>query len=161
MKSRLIIQLGNKLCFWGSPEKGEIVFSDEVATEKAIEWNLDGDENNNIESTAKDIRKEILDHPKTFTKWPPSIDELYTSEVRIPPKLEKLLINIFSSKGKTTNRLSRLEQSIGQELIYHTTRGTNRQLKHVQLGKNVKQVWIANYSKIFVILPTCVECMKT
>ena len=68
MKSRLIIQLGNKLCFWGSPEKGEIVFSDEVATEKAIEWNLDGDENNNIESTAKDIRKEILDHPKTFTK---------------------------------------------------------------------------------------------
>ena len=81
--------------------------------------------------------------------------------MRIPPKLEKLLINIFSSKGKTTNRLSRLEQSIGQELIYHTTRGTNRQLKHVQLGKNVKQVWIANYSKIFVILPTCVECMKT
>ena len=73
---------------------------------------MDGDESNNIESAAKDIRKEILD-PKTFTKWPPSIDELYTSEVRIPPKLEKLLINILPSKGKTTEPLSRLVQSIG------------------------------------------------
>ena len=30
------------------------------------------------------------------TKWPPSIAELCTSEVHIPSKLEKLLINILS-----------------------------------------------------------------
>ena len=126
VKSRLITHFGNKLCFCAPPGKGEIVFSNEVPTEKAFEWNLDGDESNNIESAAKDIRKEILDHPKTFKKWPPSIDELYTSEVRIPPKLEKLLINILSGKGKTTERLSRLVQSIGQDLIHNTTSRTNR-----------------------------------
>ena len=113
VKSTLITHFGNKLCFWAPPGKGEIVFSDEVPTKKTFEWNLDGDESNNIESAAKDIRKKILDHPKTFTKWPPSIDELYTSEVHIPPKLEKLLINILPSKGKTTEPLSRLVQSIG------------------------------------------------
>ena len=139
MKSRLINYFSNKLCFWAPPGKGETVFSDEVPTEKAFEWNLDGDESNNIESAAKDIRKEILHHPKTFTKWPPSIGELYTSEVHISAKLEKLLINILSSKAKTTERLSRLVQFIGQDLIYNTTRGTNRQLKHVQLGLNLKR----------------------
>ena len=126
VKSRLKTLFGNKLCLWGPPGKGEIVFRDAVPTEKAFEWNLDGDESNNIESSAKDIRKEILDHFKRFTKWPPFIDESYTSEVRIPPKLEKLLINLLSSKGKATDRLSRLVQSIAQDLIYNTARGTNR-----------------------------------
>ena len=55
MKSRLITHFDNKLCFWASPGKGEIVFSDEVPTEKVFEWNLDGVESNNIESAAKDI----------------------------------------------------------------------------------------------------------
>ena len=55
VKSRLITHFGNKLCFWASPGKGEIVFSDEVPTEKVFEWNLDGVESNNIESAAKDI----------------------------------------------------------------------------------------------------------
>ena len=114
VKSRLITHFGNKLCFCAPPGKGEIVFSNEVPTEKAFEWNLDGDESNNIESAAKDIRKEILDHPKTFTKWPPSIDELCTSEVCIPPKLEKLLSKILSSKVKTAERLSRLLNLLGR-----------------------------------------------
>ena len=100
---------------------------------------MDSDKSNNIEIAAKDIQKEILDYPKTCTKWPPSIDELYTIEVRIPSKLEKLLINILSSKGKSTEQLSQLVQSNGQDLIYNTTRGTNRQLKHVQLGLNLKR----------------------
>ena len=126
VKSRPITHFGNKLCFWAPPGKHEIVFSDEVPIEKAFEWNLDSDESNNIESAAKDIRKEILDHPKTFTKWPSSIEELYTSEVRIRPKLEKLLINILSRKGKTTERLSRLVQCIGQDVIYNTIKGRNR-----------------------------------
>ena len=55
VKSRLITHFSNKLCFWASPGKGEIVFSDEVPTEKAFEWNLDGVESNNIASAAKDI----------------------------------------------------------------------------------------------------------
>ena len=59
--------------------------------------------------------------------------------MRIPPKLEKLLINILPSKGKTTEWLSQLVQSIGKDLIYNTTRGTNRQLKHVQLDLNLKR----------------------
>ena len=78
LKTRLITHFGNKLCFWAPPRK--IVFSDEVPTEKEFKWNLDGDKSNNIETAAKDIQKEILDHPKTCTKWPPSIDELYTFE---------------------------------------------------------------------------------
>ena len=59
--------------------------------------------------------------------------------MRIPSKSEKFLINILSSKGKSTEQLSRLVQSNGQDLIYNTTRGTNRQLKHVQLGLNLKR----------------------
>ena len=130
-----------------------------IPTEKAFEWNLGGDERNNIESTAKDIRKEILDHLKRFTKWPPFIDESYTSEVRIPPKLEKLLINLLSSKGKATERLSRLVQSIAQDVIYNTARETNRQLNHAHLALNLKRKtrMIAN---ILFILPTCVKCVK-
>ena len=87
-------------CASGHHRKGETIFSDEVPTEKAFEWNLDGTESNNIESSAKDIRKDS----KT-TKWPPSIHEWYTSEVCIPPKLQKLFNNILLSKEKTTERL--------------------------------------------------------
>ena len=55
VKSRLITHFGNKLCFWAPPGKGEIVFSDEVPTEKAFEWNLGGDQSNNSKKAAKDI----------------------------------------------------------------------------------------------------------
>ena len=55
VQSRLITHFGNKLCFWAPPGKGEIVFSDEVPTAKAFEWDLNSDESNNIESAAKDI----------------------------------------------------------------------------------------------------------
>lgn len=139
VKSRLVNYFGKKLSFWAPPGKGELVLSNENPTEKAFEWGIEKPKGTEIKNVANEIREELLDLPKTFKSWPPSVEELSMTEIQIPSKLECFLINVLSHKGKTTERISRLVKSIGQDLIYNTTRGKNRQLKHVQLGLNLKR----------------------
>ena len=95
VKSRLITHSGNKLCFWASPGKGEIVFSDEVPTEKTLNgiWMVSKAIISQVQLKIYEKRYWII---QKHLNWPPSTAELYTSEVHIPPKLGKLLINILS-----------------------------------------------------------------
>ena len=70
--------------------------------------------------------------------WPPSESEVSTEKI-IPGLLELLLRHIISSKGLHIPRVDRLVSSIAQDLIYNSTNGRSKTVKHVELTLNIKR----------------------
>ena len=60
-------------------------------------------------------------------------------KIGIPPLLEKLLTFIIFSRKEKTELKTRLVSSVAQDLIYATSGGEKKALKHVQLGLCIKR----------------------
>ena len=86
----------------------------------------------------EEIREEISEISEPFLNWPPNENELFSCKIGIPPLLEKLFAFIISSTKEKTERKTRLVSSIAQDLIYATSGGEKKTLKHVQLGLFIK-----------------------
>ena len=69
--------------------------------------------------------------------WPPSESQVNTEKIIISGLLELLLHPIISSGGSHTPRVDRLVSSTAQDLIYNSTNGRSKTVKHVELALNI------------------------
>lgn len=77
--------------------------------------------------------------PSAFSKWPPSEKEITTKNDSIPTLLCFFLENWLYSSDKQIHRWNRIISSIAQDLIYNTTNGESKTVKHVELGLCTKK----------------------
>lgn len=91
-----------------------------------------------IKEAALLIKDEIKAQDLPFTTWPPHADQLKQENVVIPNLLEIFLTTLLTTK-KSSERVSRLVKSIGQDLMYNSTSGSVKTVKHTQVGLVAKR----------------------
>ena len=75
-----------------------------------------------------------------FKEWPPESSKVRTENVTLPISLKLLLQLILRSNPcKESDRLKRLIDSIGQDIIFNATSGRVKTVKHIQLGMFLKR----------------------
>ena len=136
IKFRLQNIFGNKLTFYCKKEGlPEYVYSiDSPVEQDERSWFLLSDVEK-VSKVANLIRSQIdlLNCP--FSSWPPPSDEIVNSNVVIPELLNVFLKALFNKQlSISSSRVTRLVTSIGQDMIYSSTRGKSKTVKHVQLG---------------------------
>ena len=132
LKMRLLNAFGDELTFFSRKEKSaEIVYGSNVTDRRVT----DKEKTINV---ATMIRDEIM-MLKADTCWPPDPESIRTDKVKIPELLETFLKTLFT-KDTPSERVKRLIKSIGQDLIYNSTRGTIKTVKHTQLGLFAKRI---------------------
>ena len=85
------------------------------------------------------LQKEICNMSSAFSKWPPSEQEITTKNASIPTLLRFFLENLLYSSDKQTHRRNRIISSFAQNLIYNTTNGESKTVKHAELGLCTKR----------------------
>lgn len=132
LKTRLINTFGDDLTFFSRNEKSaEIVYGSNVTDHLVTDEEM-------IVDAAKMIKDEIM-ALKEDASWPPDPEKIRADNVKIPKLLETFLKTMFT-KDTPSVRVKRLIKSIGQDLIYNTTRGVIKTVKHTQLGLFVKRI---------------------
>ncbi len=149
LKEKIKKSFGSKLGFWcpksgseyiynNSVEKGQLI---EVAVKAKLEksrWEERTLGEKTVE-VAREIRKELLETPTTFSSWPPSENELLSKETSIPNLTTCLLKSILTKKPSKSAKVSRLVSSIGQDLIYHANNGQKKTSKHATFSFSIKR----------------------
>ena len=69
------------------------------------------------------VRKEILASPDVYSSWPPTRQELLTKKFEASFFTETLLLSVLISSNKKTHRISRIVNSLAQNLIYNVSVG--------------------------------------
>ena len=129
---------GSEYVFNNSVEKGQLV---EVAVRARLDnsrWEEKSLEKKTME-VAREIRKELLETPSTFTSWPPPEDELLSKGTTIPKLTTCLLEGILTLKPTKSSKVSRLVSSIGQDLIYHANNSQKKTSKHATFPFSIKR----------------------
>ena len=73
-----------------------------------------------------------------FSSWPLLPEEVDYHHVKLP-KLLKLLMNSLLSKNfPVAERVERLSNSLGQDIIYNMCNGKTKTIKYVHLGMTVR-----------------------
>jgi len=122
LKTRLINTFGDDLTFFSRNEKSaEIVYGSNVTDHLVTDEEM-------IVDAAKMIKDEIM-ALKEDASWPPDPEKIRADNVKIPKLLETFLKTMFT-KDTPSVRVKRLIKSIGQDLIYNTTRGVIKTVKH-------------------------------
>ena len=96
-----------------------------------------------VQEVAKLIKKEVEDFyedKNIFSCWPPQ-GEVKAKNVSLPPLLKNFLESLLTnnSNSKLSDRVERLTKSFGQNIVYATSRGKVKTIKHVQLGLFTKR----------------------
>ena len=131
IKARLIKRHGeNTFTFFQKNQRSpEIVYCNQSERSKEEEFLLvDSDEQ--INAVANLIKSKIKEIKNPYSSWPAPASEIKQHNVFIPRELYLFLEILFgkSAKGK------RLINSIGQDIIYNSTRGRIKTVKHIQTG---------------------------
>ena len=93
-----------------------------------------------IKEVASLIRQDIKSFEGVFKEWPPETSKVRTENVTLPISLKLLLQLILRSNPcKESDRLKRLIDSIGQDIIFNATSGRVKTVKHIQLGMFLKR----------------------
>ena len=87
-----------------------------------------------VKKVAEMTRTQIEHSGSPFTSWPPHPDEIRTGNVEIPTLLGLFLKGLFTKQSPVSEKVNRLIKSIGQDIIYSSTHGKIKTIKHVQLG---------------------------
>ena len=137
VKARLQNAFGNELSFFKKTETScELVFSSETAaTSNTLQYQSPREK---VKAVALLIKDEIKAQDLPFTTWPPPADQLKQENVVIPNLLEIFLTTLLTNK-KSSERVSRLVKSIGQDLMYNSTCGSVKTVKHAQIGLFTKR----------------------
>ena len=80
------------------------------------------------------IRAEIEKNCKSFSTCLPHPDEIDSNKVKIPELLDTFLKFLLTKTFPVSKRVQRLTKSLGQDLIYNSTHGAIKTVKHLQLG---------------------------
>ena len=75
-----------------------------------------------VTKTAEIIREEIVKSPSSFSRWPPYPEEIDNKCVVIPALLQLFIETLLSKNHPVSQRVSRLTNSIGQDIIYNLTK---------------------------------------
>ena len=84
--------------------------------------------------TAEIIREEIVKGPSSFLRWAPYAEEMDDKCVVMPVLLQLFIEIILSKNHPVSQRVSRMTNSIRQDIICNLTKGNQKTVKHVQLG---------------------------
>jgi len=84
-----------------------------------------------------EINKHFIEN-KIFSTWPLTEDEIKADRVEIPNLLKTLLYTLLSSLAASA-RVKRLINSIGQDIIYNSSNGRIKTIKHIQLALVTKR----------------------
>ena len=130
---------------WAPPGRTSFVYSKALPTSAALERSLNAlndrrekSQEEKIKECARMIRDQI-NAVEDLMDWPPSESQVTTEKIIIPGLLELLLRHIILSRGSHTPRVDRLVSSIAQDLIYNSTNGRSKTVKHVELALNIKR----------------------
>ena len=97
---------------------------------------LEKSQEGKIKECARMIRDQI-NAVEDLMDWPPSESQVTTEKIIIPGLFELLLRRIILSRGSHRPRVDRLVSSIAQDLIYNSTNGRSKTVKHVELALNI------------------------
>ena len=137
LKARLVNKFKHALSFFQKGEgKADLVYSDEKPKPK----HPTKSKKQCVEEIACMIREEILNFDSPFSTWPPKSEDVSAKNVAIPELLEVLLKNLLSSNPKPeSDHLIRAVKSLGQDILYASTNGAFKTVKHTQLGMILKR----------------------
>ena len=85
------------------------------------------------------VRNEVIASPDVYSSWPPTGQERLNKKFELPFLTETLLLSILTSSNKKADRISRIVNSLAQDLIYNARVAKKRVPKYVQLGLTVKR----------------------
>ena len=129
IKQRLIKTFGDSLSFCAvNNRSSEIVYS--TSASRDITRNLFKTEKDIIRDTTNIIKSKVKEMDSLSTSCPASANEIRNKFVKIPHELELFLQTLFGDSAKG----DLLVQSIEQDLIYNSTNGRKKTVKHAQLG---------------------------
>ena len=93
----------------------------------------------NLARSAKFITEEIKNMKIPFENWPSTSNQL-EHEIRAYPKVfEQFLVKLLSAEKKPFKRVKRVVDLIANDLVYNTSTGQIKTIKHVQLALGVKR----------------------
>ena len=123
----------NSHFFQKSSRAAEIGYYDMDYREKVFVF---GEEK--IKEVGKPIKSKI-EELLIITSWHPNPDDLRQEKVQIPHQLELFLETLLTNEIVSSKSLKRLVKSLGQDVIYHVTRGKLKTVKLTQLGVFMKR----------------------
>ena len=85
----------------------------------------------NLARNAKFIREEIKNMKSPFENWASTANQLQHEICAYPEVLELFPINLLSAEKTPSKRVKRV--------VYNTSRGQIKTIKHVQTGSNMTQ----------------------
>ena len=91
-----------------------------------------------VENVASMIREEITKYKSPYSVYPPVAEEIKYENV-VVPKLLEVLLKSLTKDTSLSSQITRLVKSIAQDIIYNSTRGKIKTVKHVQLGLFTKR----------------------
>ena len=97
----------------------------------------DGNDITFIRSTAKSVRKEIMQLQDSLL-WPPQPKDLEPEKFTLPNKLNLIMKSLLNDKDEQSSRTNRFRYSLGQDIIYAATKGRVRTHKSILLPYVVK-----------------------
>ena len=86
------------------------------------------------------LEKKIRSTKSPYSVYPPVAEEIKYENVVVPKLLEVLLKSLLTKDTSLSSRITRLVKSIEQDIIYNSTRGKIKSVKHVQLGLFTKRL---------------------
>ena len=85
------------------------------------------------------LKADIHNFVSPYPSWPPSANVLIESEFELPERLSYFLTSLFEKRSKPSDRVKRIVSSLGQDIIYNSSRGLLKTQKHTQLGLIIKR----------------------
>ena len=143
VKSRLTKCYGSKVSFiQKKPGTPEFIYATDVNIENNNEPDISlMSDTEKVKFISNLIRNEInkqYNENKIFSTWPPVEEEIKSDKVVLPHLRTTFLHTILSSSAASP-RVTRLIKSIGQHIVYNSSNGRIKTIKHVQLSLITKR----------------------
>ena len=91
-----------------------------------------------VKKVALIVKDELKEYESCFSTWPPSDKDLNRDTV-IPKLLKVFLQTLLTKSNDASDRVQRLVKSIGEDIIYNSSKGRIKTAKHLQLGLFTKR----------------------
>ena len=146
LKDKLVKHFGSKLRFCQPTKKGELVYSADIDEGQAIAlaFELASSDEKFLEEAALITRRHIDSSKRLSSEmpWPPSPQWLLSPERKPPAILKEFLSFVISGKSQQHNSLkvSRLVDSLSQDICYAATHGEWVMPKHLLLSMTVRHL---------------------
>lgn len=137
-----------KLSFCEVDGKGKfasyLVYSSQIGVEKAIQSMYDLNSSDTISDVAISLRSSITNafEESEELPWPSTADALASRQDKLPEDLEKFLnLLLAGTHSHVSTRVSRLVQSIGQDICRAATNGQWKMTKHIFLCMTLRHLF--------------------